>query len=129
MNSSPIHNHLTDAWKLTTHAVKIRRFNFFGSLIDTFILSEILLIQISHIWLDVLGRSSEFFSWIRETGLLILAGGHRFTWIGAFILLGVLYFLATFVLKNMFNAGLIYLIRAYTDRDEKGYKTLKAVTF
>ncbi len=72
MNSSHIHNHLLDAWKLTTHAVKIRRFNFFASLIDTFILSNILLIQISHVWLDVLGRSSEFFSWVREIGLQIL---------------------------------------------------------
>lgn len=51
------------------------------------------------------------------------------TWIGGFLLIGLLYFLATFVLKNMFNAGLIYLIKAYTDRDEKSYKTLKAVTF
>jgi len=29
----------------------------------------------------------------------------------------------------MFNAGLIYLIKAYSDRDEKSYKTMKAVTF
>jgi hypothetical protein len=29
----------------------------------------------------------------------------------------------------MFNAGLIYLIKAYNDQDEKSYKTLKAVTF
>ena len=129
MNSSPLHRHFLDAWKLTTHAVKIRRFNFFGSLIDTFILSEILLIQISHVWLDVLGRSSEFFSWVRETALLILWGGHRMTWIGGVLVLGLFYFLATFVLKNMFNAGLIYLIKSYTDRDEKSYKTLKAVTF
>jgi len=72
MNSSLIHNHLLDAWKLTTHAIKIRRFNFFGSLIDTLILSEILLIQISHVWLDILGKSSQFFSWVRDTGLNIL---------------------------------------------------------
>jgi len=72
MNSSHIHNHFLDAWKLTTHAVKIRRFNFFGSLIDTFMLSQVLLIQISHVWLDILGRSSEFFSLIRDTGLQML---------------------------------------------------------
>jgi len=72
MNSSPLHNHFLDAWKLTTHAVKIRRFNFFGSLIDTFILSNILLFQISHVWLDILGRSSEFFSGIRDIGLQLL---------------------------------------------------------
>ncbi len=51
------------------------------------------------------------------------------TWIGGVIIFGVFYFLATFVLKNMFNAGLIFLIKAYTDRDEKSYRTLKAVTF
>ena len=51
------------------------------------------------------------------------------TWIGGLVMLAVFYFLATFVLKNMFNAGLIYLIRSYIDRDEKSYKTLKAVTF
>ncbi|MEI6711018.1 MAG: hypothetical protein WCK88_01940 [bacterium] len=45
------------------------------------------------------------------------------------LIIAVFYFLATFVLKNMFSAGLIYLIKAYTDRDEKSYKTLKAVTF
>ncbi len=73
MNSSHhLHNHLLDAWKLTANAIKIRRFNFFGSLIDTFILSEILLIQISHVWLDILGKSSTFFSWIRDFGIQAL---------------------------------------------------------
>lgn len=51
------------------------------------------------------------------------------TWLGGLFVVGVLYFLATFVLKNMFNAGLIHLIQAYHNRDESSYKTMKAVTF
>ncbi len=51
------------------------------------------------------------------------------TFLGSLIVLGIFYFLATFVLKNIFNAGLIYLIQAYTHRDEKSYKTMKAFTF
>jgi hypothetical protein len=73
--------------------------------------------------------SSQFYSWLRDFGVNIMGGSHRASWIGGLFLVGILYFLATFVVKNMFNAGLIYLIKAYTDRDEKSYKTMKAVTF
>ncbi len=51
------------------------------------------------------------------------------TFLVSLFVIGVFYFLATFVLKNIFNAGLIHLIKAYMDRDEKAYKTMKAFTF
>ncbi len=72
MHSSPLHEHLENAWKLTSTAKKIRHFNFFGSFIDTVILSGTLIYQIGYVWLDVMGRKSDFFSWIRDfaTGML-----------------------------------------------------------
>lgn len=72
MHSSPLHKHLENAWKLTSTAKKIRHFNFFGSFIDTVILSGTLIYQIGYVWLDVMGRKSDFFSWIRDfaTGML-----------------------------------------------------------
>lgn len=129
MHSSLVHNHFPSAWALTTHAVKIRRFNFFGSLLDTLILSEVFIYQIGYVWLDVMHRKSEFFTWLRQAVGTTLGGDHSLTWFGGLIAIGLLYFFVNFVIKNIFNAGLIYLIRAYNDRDDKNYKSMKAFTF
>ncbi|MFA6080484.1 MAG: hypothetical protein WC753_03325 [Candidatus Gracilibacteria bacterium] len=129
MHSSLAHNHLPNAWKLTTHAGKIRRFNFFGSLLDTLILSEVLIYQIGYVWLDVMHRKSAFFTWLREFAGTTLGGSHSLTWLGGLIAIGLLYFFVNFLIKNIFNAGLIHLIKAYIDQDEKSYKTMKAFTF
>lgn len=129
MNSSLPHNFLSDAWKLTTHATKIRRFNFFGSLLDTLILSEVIVYQVAYVWIDVMGKKSEFFSWLREFWIHALGGEQRTTWITSLLGVGLIYFFINFFFKNIFNAGLVYLIDKYHKRDEKSYRTMKAFTF
>ncbi|MCB9806523.1 hypothetical protein H6768_01235 [Candidatus Peribacteria bacterium] len=128
MSSSRLHNHLSEAWKLTLNGQKIRRFNFWGSLIDTIILSGTLIYQIGYVWLDVMHKKSDFFSWLRDfSGNLI--GHHKITLITSLLLAGTLYFLVNFLIKNIFNAGLIYLIRAYINKNEREYRSMSALTF
>ena len=128
MSSSRLHNHLSEAWKVTLNGQKIRWFNFWWSFIDTVIVSITLVYQIGHISLDVMGKESEFFSWLREntTGII---GEHRITVISSVIVVGVLYFLINFLIKNIFNAGLIYLIRAYNNQNEREYRGMRAFAF
>lgn len=128
MNSSPLHKHLESAWKLTSTAKKIRHFNFFGSLIETIILSVTLIYQIGYVWLDVMHKKSDFFVWLREFATNLL-WNHRLWFIGSVIWVGVFYFLVNFLLKNVFNAGLVYLIRAYMNRNEREYRVMPAFTF
>lgn len=128
MHSSPLHNHLTEAWKLTLNAQKIRRFNFWGSLLDTIILSGTLVYQIGYVWLEVMQRKSDFFVWLRGLSANLL-GDHGITVISSLIILSVFYFLVNFLIKNIFNAGLIYLIRAYNNKNEREYRTMSAFTF
>ncbi len=128
MHSSTLHNHLVYAWKLTSSAQKIRRFNFFWSLLDTLILSWTLIYQVGYVWLDVMHRKSDFFSWARSFTTDML-WEHWTTFIGSLIFLGTGYFLVNFLIKNVFNAGLIYLIRAYNNRNEREYHTMPAFAF
>lgn len=128
MHSSKLHNHLSAAWKLTLNAQKIRRFNFWGSLLDTLILSGTLVYQIGYIWLDVMHQKSEFFTWLRKAST-VLIGEHRVSVISSLLLVGIFYFLVNFLIKNIFNAGLIYLIRAYNNKDERQYRGMSAFTF
>lgn len=128
MHSSKLHNHLSEAWKLTLNAQKIRRFNFWGSLLDTLILSGTLVYQIGYIWLDVMHQKSEFFSWLRKASTMLI-GEHRVSVISSLLLVALFYFLVNFLIKNIFNAGLIYLIRAYNNKDERQYRSMSAFTF
>lgn len=128
MSSSRLHNHLSEAWKVTLNGQKIRWFNFWWSLIDTIILSITLIYQIGHISLDVMGRESEFFSWLREN-TTSLFGDHRMTLISSVLIIGISYFLINFLIKNIFNAGLIYLIRAYNNQNEREYRGMRAFAF
>lgn len=128
MHSSPLHNHLTEAWKLTLNGQKIRRFNFWGSLLDTIILSGTLIYQIGYVWLDVMHRKSEFFTWLRKFATSMM-GEHGVTLISSLLVVGVFYFLVNFLIKNIFNAGLIYLIRAYNNKNEREYRSMAAFTF
>lgn len=43
--------------------------------------------------------------------------------------MGAFYFLVNFLIKNIFNAGLIHLIRAYNNKNEREYRTMSAFTF
>lgn len=128
MSSSRLHNHLSEAWKVTLNGQKIRWFNFWWSLIDTIILSITLIYQIGHISLDVMGKESEFFSWLRENTTTLI-GDHRMTLISSVLVVGVIYFLINFLIKNIFNAGLIYLIRAYNNQNEREYRGIRAFAF
>lgn len=128
MSSSRLHNHLSEAWKVTLNGQKIRWFNFWWSLIDTIILSITLIYQIGHISLDVMGKESEFFSWLRENTTTLI-GDHRMTLISSVLVVGVIYFLINFLIKNIFNAGLIYLIRAYNNQNEQEYRGMRAFAF
>lgn len=128
MHSSPIHKHLTEAWQITLHGQKIRRFNFFGSLLDTIILTGTLIYQIGYVWLDVMHKSSEFFTWLRNFAEKAL-WSHGTTFIWSLLVIGVFYFLVNFLIKNIFNAGLIYLIRAYNNKNEREYRLMSAFTF
>jgi hypothetical protein len=51
------------------------------------------------------------------------------TLISSLLVVGVFYFLVNFLIKNIFNAGLIYLIRAYNNKDERQYRSMAAFTF
>ncbi len=128
MHSSLLHNHITEAWKLTLNGQKIRRFNFIGSFLDTLILSITLIWQIGYIWLEVLGQSSAFFSWVRNFWLSFF-WDHRATVIWGVIIIGFAYFLVNFLIKNIFNAGLVHLIRAYLTQNERQYHTMPAFVF
>lgn len=128
MSSSRLHNHLSEAWKLTLNGQKIRRFNFWGSLIDTLILSGTLIYQIGYVWLDVMHKKSEFFTWLRGFSTDLM-GHHRITVISSLLFVGAFYFLVNFLIKNIFNAGLIYLIRAYINKNEREYRSMSALTF
>ena len=128
MNSSPIYKHLVNAWQITLNGQKIRRFNFVGSVLDTIILSGTLIYQIGYIWLDVMGEKSEFFTWLLGAAKSLL-GNHGTTFISSLLVVGLFYFLVNFLIKNVFNAGLIYLIRAYSNKNEREYHVMKAFTF
>lgn len=128
MHSSHLHKHLTEAWKLTLNGQKIRRFNFWGSLLDTIILSGTLIYQIGYVWLDVMGQESEFFTWLRKLATSLM-GEHGVTLISSLLVVGIFYFLVNFLIKNIFNAGLIYLIRAYNNKNEREYRSMAAFTF
>ncbi len=128
MNSSPIYKHLVHAWQITLNGQKIRRFNFYGSVMDTIILSGTLIYQIGYVWLDVMQKKSDFFSWLREFAGSLL-GNHGATFISSVLVIGVFYFLVNFLLKNIFNAGLISLIRAYNNKNEREYRMMSALTF
>jgi hypothetical protein len=128
MSSSLLHKHLTEAWKLTLNGQKIRRFNFWGSFIDTLILSGTLIYQIGYIWLDVMHKTSDFFSWLRVFSTNFL-GNHTITVISSLLFVGASYFLVNFLVKNIFNAGLIYLIRAYINKNDREYRSMSAFTF
>jgi hypothetical protein len=91
-------------------------------------LSVTLVYQIGHVSLDVMGKESEFFSWLWENTAGII-GEHRITVFSSVIAIGVLYFLINFLIKNIFNAGLIYLIRAYNNQNEWEYSGTKAFVF
>lgn len=128
MNSSPIYKHLVHAWQVTLNGQKIRRFNFFGSIMDTVILSGTLIYQIGYVWLDVMQKKSDFFTWARVFATKLL-GDHGTTFISSVLLVGLFYFLVNFLLKNIFNAGLISLIRAYNNKNEREYRIMSALTF
>jgi len=128
MSSSQLHKHLTEAWKLTLNGQKIRRFNFWGSFIDTIILSGTLIYQIGYIWLDVMHKTSDFFSWLIVFSTSFM-GQHKVTIISSVLLVGASYFLVNFLIKNIFNAGLIYLIRAYLNKNDREYRSMSAFTF
>jgi len=128
MHSSPLHNHLAEAWKLTLNGQKIRRFNFWGSLFDTLMLSGTLIYQIGSIWLDIMQETSDFFSWIRNFATSLI-GTHWVPFITSLLIIGLAYVLMNFLVKNVFNAGLIYLIRAYNNQNERQYRIMPALTF
>jgi hypothetical protein len=128
MNSSPIYKHLVAAWQTTLNGQKIRRFNFVGSILDTIILSGTLIYQIGYIWLDVMGEKSDFFTWLLAL-VKSLIGNHGTTFISSLLVVGLFYFLVNFLIKNVFNAGLIYLIRAYSKKNEREYRIMSAFTF
>lgn len=128
MSSSLLHNHLSEAWKVTLNGQKIRWFNFWWSFIDTLILSITLVYQIGHISLNVMGKESEFFSWLRENTADTI-DEHRITIVSSVLVVGLTYFLINFLIKNIFNAGLVYLIRAYNNQNEREYRGMRAFAF
>jgi hypothetical protein len=81
MNSSPIYKHLIHAWQVTLNGQKIRRFNFYGSILDTLILSGTLIYQIGYVWLDIMGKKSDFFTWLLKV-IESLLGNHGATFVG-----------------------------------------------
>lgn len=107
---------------------KIRWFNFWWSLIDTIILSITLIYQIGHVSLGVMDKKSDFISWVVNftSGFV---GKHEITVLSGLLIIGAIYFLINFLVKNIFNAGLIYLIRAYTNKNEHEYRSMRAFTF
>lgn len=128
MSSSRLHNHLNNAWKVTLNGQKIRLFNFWWSLLDTLILSVTLIYQLGHISLDVMGKETAFLWWLRASTLSLL-GEHRVSFISSLLVIGLIYFLVNFLIKNIFNAWLIYLIRAYTNQSHREYSSMRAFTF
>lgn len=128
MNSSPIYKHLIHAWQVTLNGQKIRRFNFIWSLLDTIILSGTLIYQLGYIWLDVMGRKSDFFEWLISS-IKSLLWNHGTTFVSSLLFIGIFYFLVNFLIKNIFNAGLIYLIRAFNNKNEREYRMMSAFTF
>lgn len=95
---------------------------------DTLILSGTLIYQIGFVWLDVMQMKSDFFSWLLKI-IENLLGNHGATFIGGLFFIGLFYFLVNFLLKNVFNAGLIYMIRAYNNKNEREYRMMSALTF
>ncbi len=75
-----------------------------------------------------MNEKSVFFSWLRTTATSLI-GEHGVTFISSLLLVGVFYFLVNFLIKNIFNAGLIYLIRAYNNKNEREYRIMSAFTF
>lgn len=128
MNSSPIYKHLIHAWQVTLNGQKIRRFNFFWSILDTIILSGTLIYQIGYVWLDVMGKKSDFFEWLLLS-IRSLLWHHGTTFISGVLFIGLFYFLVNFLIKNIFNAGLIYLIRAFNNKNQREYRVMSALNF
>ena len=128
MSSSRLHKHLVEAWQITMNWQKIRWFNFWWSLIDTIILSITLIYQLGHVSLDIMEKKSEFFLWLRDV-TVDLIGEHRITLISSVVFVGMTYFLVNFLIKNIFNAGLIYLIKAYNNKSERDYSNGRALAF
>jgi hypothetical protein len=95
---------------------------------DTIILSGTLIYQIGYVWLDVMQKKSDFFTWLLDTGKRLL-GSHGTTLISGVIFIGLFYFLVNFLIKNIFSGGLIYLIRAYNNKNEREYRMMPAFTF
>ena len=95
---------------------------------DTLVLSGTLIYQIGYVWLDVMHEKSDFFTWLIAFAGRML-GTHGTTLILGLLLIGLFYFLVNFLIKNIFSAGLIYLIRAYNTKNERGYRMMSAFTF
>jgi hypothetical protein len=91
-------------------------------------LSWTLIYQIGYIWLDIMQQTSDFFTWLRELATSII-GAHWVPFISSMIVIWILYFLMNFLVKNVFNAGLIHLIRAYNNQNEREYRIMSALTF
>lgn len=73
-------------------------------------------------------KKSEFFSWMK--GLTTdLIGDHQVTVVSSVIIIGMVYFLVNFLVKNIFNAGLIYLIRAFNNQNAREYSGMRAFAF
>lgn len=73
-------------------------------------------------------EKSDFFTWLREIATSLM-GEHGVTLISSLLMVGIFYFLVNFLIKNIFNAGLIYLIRAYNNKNEREYRSMSAFTF
>ncbi len=73
-------------------------------------------------------KKSTFFSWLLTFAESLL-GNHGATFVSSLLIIGLFYFFANFLLKNVFNAGLIYMIRAYNTKNEREYRMMSALTF
>lgn len=73
-------------------------------------------------------KKSEFFLWIKNFASGFI-GDHQITVLSSLLIIGTVYFLVNFLIKNIFNAGLIYLIRAYNNQNEREYHSMRAFTF
>ena len=62
-------SHLAAAWKLTTTADLIKKFNFIPSMFDTVILSITLLWQITYLWIDIFDKETQALRIIRDFGV------------------------------------------------------------
>lgn len=68
-------SHIAAAWKLTTTADLIKKFNFIPSFFETLVLSVTLLWQSTYLMVDIFDRETEFFLAIRDLGLSIFQSG------------------------------------------------------